>query len=88
MELVLDGALDIACGVHVSEEFALHVEDLCVAGRIEFYDRLCCNGGACFFGVDLGVSEVEGAGGVAVFGVLASFAKDLRFVHGIAEFEA
>ncbi len=44
----------------------------------------CC---ACFAGVDLSVGEIDSAGGVPVFGILACFAKDLRFVHGVAEFK-
>ena len=88
MELVLDGALDIACGIYVSEEFALHVENLCASDCVCFRCKLGKGRGACFACVDLGVGEIDCAGGVPVFGVLARFAENLCFVHGIAELKA
>ena len=87
VELVLDGALDIAIGVHIPEVFALQVEYLCASDCVCFRCKLGKGRGACFACVDLGVGEVERAGGVPVFGVLASFAENLCFVHGIAEFK-
>ncbi len=88
MELVLDGALDIACGIHASEVFALQIEYLCVADGLCFRCKLGKGRGACFACVDLGVGKIDCAGGVPVFGVLACFAENLCFVHGIAEFKA
>ena len=88
MELVLDGALDIACGIHASEEFTLHIENLRAADSACFCCKFWSDGCACVICINFGVGKIDCAGGVPVFGVLARFAENLCFVHGIAEFKA
>ena len=75
MELVLDGALDIACGIYVSEEFALHVENLCASDCVCFQCKSWSDGCACVICINFGVGEIDCAGGVSVFRVLTCFAE-------------